>query len=252
MGLDVKIFRTVGIYLLALGLPVCIAAGIGTKLVEDAVPTIATQEENRPVLVLDPGHGGGDGGAVAVDGTTEKTLNLAVASRMEKIADLLGWDTRMTRTDDTMLYDLYGDFPTGGKKKSYDLKNRLRFAREANATVFCSIHMNQFPSSDCQGLQVYYSPMRRIVKDTPPLCKTMRKPTWIPPTSVRSKKPPRPSTYCTGSRLQPFWWSADFCPVPPNVKSSRMRRTSCSLPLCLSVDCAVVLYNRPNKKRERI
>lgn len=158
MGLDVKIFRTVGIYLLALGLPVCFAAGIGTKLVEEAVPTIATQEENRPVLVLDPGHGGEDGGAVAVDGTTEKTLNLAVASRMEKIADLLGWDTRMTRTDDTMLYDLYGDFPTGGKKKSYDLKNRLRFAREANATVFCSIHMNQFPSSDCQGLQVYYSP----------------------------------------------------------------------------------------------
>lgn len=158
MGRNGRILRTVGIYLLALGLPVCISAGIGTKLVEDAVPTVAVQEEKRCVLVLDPGHGGEDGGAVAVDGTLEKDLNLAVASRMEKIADLLGWDTRMTRTEDTMLYDLYGDFPTGGKKKSYDLKNRLRFAKEAEGTILCSIHMNQFPSADCQGLQVYYSP----------------------------------------------------------------------------------------------
>lgn len=166
MGADLRLLwhlRTVAIYLLALGLPVCIAAGIGTKLVEDAVPVVSLTENDPIVLVLDPGHGGEDGGAVAIDGTNEKTLNLAVASRMEMIANLFGYPVVMTRTEDTMLYDLYGDFPGGGKKKSYDLKNRLRFAREAGdseagASVFCSIHMNQFPDANCRGLQVYYSP----------------------------------------------------------------------------------------------
>ena len=45
-----------------------------------------------------------------------------------------------------------------GKKKTYDLKNRLRFAKEANAGALISIHMNKFHQPQYSGLQVYYSP----------------------------------------------------------------------------------------------
>lgn len=154
----IKLFGKVGTWVLLLVLPLSIASWIGLWLEPAVVPTVSTTEQTRPVLVLDPGHGGEDGGAVAADGTMEKDLNLCISQRMAAIADLLGWDTCLTRTDDAMLYDRYGPLPTGGKKKSYDLKNRLRFAEEAGATVFCSIHMNQFPDPDCKGLQVYYSP----------------------------------------------------------------------------------------------
>ena len=65
----------------------------------------------------------------------------------------------MTRTDDRMLYDMYGELNDyRGKKKTYDLKNRLRFAKEANAGALISIHMNKFHQPQYSGLQVYYSP----------------------------------------------------------------------------------------------
>jgi len=124
---------------------------------EKTIPTDALPEV--PVIVLDAGHGGEDGGASGIDGTLEKTLNLQIADTMAQVAKLLGYPVLLTRTDDTLLYDRYGDLSDyTGKKKTYDLRNRLRVTEESGCTVFCSIHMNKFPQSQCSGLQVYYSP----------------------------------------------------------------------------------------------
>lgn len=110
------------------------------------------------VIVIDAGHGGEDGGACAEDGTMEKDLNLAVATATAQLLRAAGFDVRMTREDDRLLYDLYGEQTDySGKKKTYDLKNRLRFTKENGAALFVSIHMNQFPSENVRGLQVYYA-----------------------------------------------------------------------------------------------
>lgn len=153
--------RQVSLYLLAGCLTMGAAAGLGwfsgVLPVKRTLPVSARTETT--VLLLDPGHGGEDGGATAEDGTTEKNLNLEIARRMGDIADLLGYPAMLTRTDDTMLYDRYGDLEEyGGKKKTYDLRNRLRMAEESGCALFCSIHMNKFPDPSCTGLQVYYSP----------------------------------------------------------------------------------------------
>ena len=115
----------------------------------------------RPVIVLDPGHGGEDGGASGADGTAEKDLNLNVAKTVAEILTAAGYDVRLTRTEDRLLYDLYGDLTDyTGHKKTYDLRNRLRFTKEAGAALFVSIHMNKFSDPQYSGLQVYYSAAR--------------------------------------------------------------------------------------------
>ena len=110
------------------------------------------------VIVIDPGHGGEDGGA-SVDGVMlEKDVNLAISSDLAAIMRIAGFDVRMTREDDRMLYDLYSDSGYESHKKAYDLKNRLRFTKDAGASMLISIHCNKFPEAKYKGMQVFYSP----------------------------------------------------------------------------------------------
>lgn len=114
--------------------------------------------EKKPEVIIDPGHGGEDGGCIGIDGTTEKDLNLAISQKVCSILRALGVSCAMTRQEDTMLYDMYSDLSDySGAKKTYDLRNRVRFAQESEASLFVSIHMNKFPDEECSGFQMYYS-----------------------------------------------------------------------------------------------
>ncbi len=113
--------------------------------------------EATPLIVIDAGHGGEDGGC-SVGEVLEKDLNLMVSENIYDICRFMGVPAKMTRSEDRLLYDMYGDLSDyTGKKKTYDLKNRVRFASE-NGGVYLGIHMNKFPQSQYSGLQTYYSP----------------------------------------------------------------------------------------------
>ncbi len=114
---------------------------------------------NAPVtIVIDAGHGGEDAGAIASDGTYEKDLNLEISKTLCSLFELNGTPVKMTRTEDTLLYDYYGDLDNyKGQKKIYDLKNRLRIAEELDNSIYVGIHMNKFPQEKYSGMQVYYS-----------------------------------------------------------------------------------------------
>ncbi|MCI8610873.1 MAG: hypothetical protein HFE66_02990 [Clostridiales bacterium] len=119
----------------------------------------ADAPEDAVLLVIDPGHGGEDGGCSSSDGLLEKELNLSIAKDVSAILNAAGYPAVLTRTEDTLLYDMYGDRTDyKGYKKIYDLKNRMRFTEETEAKYFVSIHMNKFPDPQYSGLQVYYSP----------------------------------------------------------------------------------------------
>ena len=117
-----------------------------------------TVSPSPPVILIDAGHGGEDGGAFSADGVLEKDLNLAMSRDVAALCLIFGIPYEMTRDEDVLLYDRYGELESyEGRKKSLDLKNRLRMAEELDTVLFLSIHMNKFPSEGVKGFQVYYS-----------------------------------------------------------------------------------------------
>lgn len=114
------------------------------------------QEPTGPVLLIDPGHGGIDGGAVGADGTVEAQINLAVGLQMDEIARLVGADTVMTRREDISIHDPEAD--TTRAKKVSDLKNRVSIINSLPGGVLVSLHQNSLPTTpSVRGAQVFYN-----------------------------------------------------------------------------------------------
>lgn len=105
----------------------------------------------EPCLVIDPGHGGIDGGAVSISGKKESDINLSIALKLQQIAEFYGAQTLMTRVDDSMRTDV----------KSYseheDLVHRTEIINSAANGVLISIHQNCYPTSQPSGAQVLYA-----------------------------------------------------------------------------------------------
>ena len=117
---------------------------------------VGADGEGGPTLILDAGHGGRDGGAISADGVLEKDLNLQITLKLGALLEAEGYHVVYTRTDDRALYTAAQDIP--GKRKMYDLRNRLVIAEEAERPILISIHMNKFSDPKYSGLQVYYAP----------------------------------------------------------------------------------------------
>jgi len=128
------------------------------SIVSDSVSSPASVVSPAVQVVIDPGHGGEDGGASS-GSILEKDLNLAVSENLTDVFTVFGYSVLPTRTGDTLLYDYYDDLEDyTGKKKTFDLRNRLRIAEESDAELFLGIHINKFSQPKYKGLQVYYSP----------------------------------------------------------------------------------------------
>ena len=121
----------------------------------DTRPVSAETEEALPVLILDAGHGGADGGAVAPDGTVESALNLSVALRVRDLCTFLGVDTVMTRDAEEITYP--PEAKTIAAMKKWDTRRRVEIAESMDSPVFLSIHQNIYPSSGPHGSQVLYA-----------------------------------------------------------------------------------------------
>ena len=102
----------------------------------------AKSSDPRPLVVLDPGHGGIDTGTKGPSGEEEKDIVLNFAQRVRDRIEKTGkYRVLMTRTDDTFI----------------PLADRVRIARDAGAALFVSIHADSLPhgEGDAQGASVY-------------------------------------------------------------------------------------------------
>ena len=123
---------------------------------------VAGTAKERQVIILDAGHGGFDGGAVAPDGTVEKDINLKIALTLRDFLKQSGFQVIMTRESDVSTDDVETD-KIATRKKS-DLKNRLGLMKDYPQAVFVSIHLNKFTTSAANGSQVFYSPQKEESK----------------------------------------------------------------------------------------
>ena len=98
-------------------------------------------------VLIDPGHGGFDGGTVAEDGTVEKHVNLAVSLLLRDMLTVCGAPIVMTRTTDVGLID--GTEDTIRQKKVADLQTRLALYNQADLVI--SVHQNHFSVAKYNG-----------------------------------------------------------------------------------------------------
>lgn len=105
-------------------------------------------------IIIDPGHGGMDGGATSCTGKTESSYNLEISQRLNALLQLMGYQTYMVRTADTSVHTK-GE--TIAQKKASDLKERVRIANETENSILLSIHQNHFSDSRYSGSQVFYA-----------------------------------------------------------------------------------------------
>ncbi len=103
--------------------------------------TKASQKKlSKPLVVLDPGHGGSDPGAISRSGKYEKNLTLQMAKEVKKALEKTGkYRVMMTREID----------------KSLALRERIRFAHKYEADLFISVHADSAQNKNAKGLSVY-------------------------------------------------------------------------------------------------
>lgn len=144
-----KIIRRLGLLVIA------VLVLIGFQPVYDGVVTRVERLTTADILLLDPGHGGMDGGAQSAAGVSEKDINLAIAMYVKEYAETDGWKVVMTREKDVALGE------TGSKtirgKKTADLIARKQMIKDIAPIAAISIHLNSFKQDrSVRGAQTFY------------------------------------------------------------------------------------------------
>ncbi|MBP1970936.1 N-acetylmuramoyl-L-alanine amidase [Virgibacillus natechei] len=107
-------------------------------------------------IVIDPGHGGVDGGAVGKDETLEKDIALSISKKLQSYLHQSGALVYLTREEDV---DLAAEDTEGySRRKMEDIRNRLQFIHDQEADFFLSLHLNALPSDKWSGAQTFYYP----------------------------------------------------------------------------------------------
>lgn len=107
-------------------------------------------------IVIDPGHGGIDGGAVGDGGAVEDEIALAVSKKLADYLQQNGALVYLTREEDKDLAD--EDTKGIARRKSEDIRKRVDFIKERNADFFVTIHLNALASTRWSGAQTFYYP----------------------------------------------------------------------------------------------
>lgn len=132
------------------------ASRIAERAENGAIPVSLTDMENEsPIIVIDAGHGGIDGGCTSADGVPEKGINLDILLKLRDMLEVNGFEVRVTRDTDRSIHD---EGVEGiAAQKSSDMDNRLAIFNESDNAVCISIHQNQFTDPKYSGAQMFYS-----------------------------------------------------------------------------------------------
>lgn len=119
--------------------PESLVAQIKPHLGRSVAPSRPLPRPAHGTIVIDPGHGGRDPGAIAVTGLYEKTVNYDVAQKVAAILRRRGIDVILTRQGDVFV----------------ELESRAEIANHHNADLFVSLHADSAPSASARGFTLY-------------------------------------------------------------------------------------------------
>ena len=116
---------------------------------------VSTGANRKQVVIIDAGHGGFDGGCVAINGTPEKDINLDIAQKLGELLSFNGYEVVFTRKDDNAVCD--EGIEGIRNQKTSDMENRLEIIKQYPSAIFLSVHQNQFTESKYSGGQMFYT-----------------------------------------------------------------------------------------------
>ena len=119
-----------------------------------AAVTGANISSKEKCVLIDPGHGEADGGAVSDSGVVEKDVNLDISLCLRDLFEASGITVKMTRDSDA----LAGVGDTFAERRSDDFKKRLEMYDQSGIDAVVSVHQNKFTQPNEHGAQVFYSP----------------------------------------------------------------------------------------------
>ncbi len=122
-----------------------------TEVLIDPYQGIPANALSGKTIMVDPGHGGKDTGAIGSNGSYEKNNNLAIALALNNILKQAGAKVILTRDKDISLC------PATNYSETEDLQGRVDLAENNNIDLFISIHNNSFDNHDVQGTETYFS-----------------------------------------------------------------------------------------------
>ena len=134
----------------------CVAAVTlcGTLGAARRIHLVSAEIKPLPIILIDAGHGGFDGGAVAPDGTAEKDINLAISLRLDALLRAMGYQTEMVRSTDTSVDT---DGSTLRERKRSDIFNRYALMEKNRDCIYLCVHQNFYSGASSHGAQVFYT-----------------------------------------------------------------------------------------------
>ncbi len=142
-------------YIVTVLLAVLVSAAASQSVTAFSVLTASAERDPKPTVIVDPGHGGEDGGAVSPSGLRESGLNLEIGLRTRDLLRFLGLRVGMTRDRDVSIHS--PEAKTISEKKVSDLKNRVLLVNGTEDAILVSIHQNMFSEPKYRGAQLFYA-----------------------------------------------------------------------------------------------
>lgn len=119
------------------------------------LPAVQTTATNGFTIIVDPGHGGIDGGVCRGEDLLEKNINLALAKQLRSVLRKKGYGVKMTRETDKDVSDL---LPNGSDTRHRrDVHGRAKYINESNGDLFVSIHVNSCEDPYTRGAITFFT-----------------------------------------------------------------------------------------------
>lgn len=110
--------------------------------------------DDEKLIILDPGHGGADPGAIGINDCEEKDINLKISLFLRDMLIANGYSVIMTREEDISIHD--SKYKKIASQKVSDIKNRLAIMNEHPDTTVILIHQNEFGEEKYHDAQMFY------------------------------------------------------------------------------------------------